>query len=271
MLGAPCISTGRTDAAPRHSPGFALAVVVVPVRMSVLRRHGAPARCLPGRSRDPAQFRHFPLDEAIDIQVSAVRRLGLRATLTRGSMTLGQDDGGLPPQSVVQPLDAILEDSARLVRAYHERGAAPRFRSPSPRARRSPSRPTPCANLPGWQRISTSGCTPTSSRRWTRRTSAASGSACARSTTSSPSAGSPTAPGSGTASTSTTTRSAGSARRGRPSRTAPRRTCASPRASPASSSWRTPASPWGSASTGPPPTTPLVAEHSAAARALVSG
>lgn len=67
----------------------------------------------------------FPpgLDEAIDIQVSAVRRLGLRATLTRGSMTLGQDDGGLPPQSVVQSLDAILEDSARLVRTHHERGA----------------------------------------------------------------------------------------------------------------------------------------------------
>lgn len=66
----------------------------------------------------------FPpgLDEAIDIQVSAVRRLGLRATLTRGSMTLGQDDGGLPPQSVVQPLDTILEDSARLVRTYHETG-----------------------------------------------------------------------------------------------------------------------------------------------------
>jgi len=66
----------------------------------------------------------FPkgLAEAIDIQVEVVRRLGMRATLTRGSMTLGEDDGGLPPQSVVQDLDTILADSQRLVESYHERG-----------------------------------------------------------------------------------------------------------------------------------------------------
>jgi len=67
----------------------------------------------------------FPagLTDAIDTQVGVVKRLGMRATLTRGSMTLGQDDGGLPPQSVVQTLDVILEDSRRLVENYHERGA----------------------------------------------------------------------------------------------------------------------------------------------------
>lgn len=66
----------------------------------------------------------FPsgLEDAVDIQVEVVRRLGMRATLTRGSMTLGEDDGGLPPQSVVQPLDVILEDSQRLVETFHERG-----------------------------------------------------------------------------------------------------------------------------------------------------
>src|SRR5699024_11360589 len=42
----------------------------------------------------------FPtgLDEAIDIQVDVVRALGMRAMLTRGSMSLGEKDGGLPPQ-----------------------------------------------------------------------------------------------------------------------------------------------------------------------------
>ncbi|TLM81831.1 8-oxoguanine deaminase [Pseudarthrobacter sp. NamE5] len=67
----------------------------------------------------------FPagLEDAIDIQVQAVRRLGMRATLTRGSMTLGTDDGGLPPQSTVQAPDVVLEDSERLVGLYHERGA----------------------------------------------------------------------------------------------------------------------------------------------------
>lgn len=66
----------------------------------------------------------FPdgLEDGIDVQVHAVRRLGMRATLTRGSMSLGEDDGGLPPQRTVQDADVILADSERLVGAYHERG-----------------------------------------------------------------------------------------------------------------------------------------------------
>ncbi|MGY3319546.1 8-oxoguanine deaminase [Arthrobacter sp. TE12232] len=66
----------------------------------------------------------FPsgLEDAIDIEVGAVRKLGMRATLTRGSMTLGEDDGGLPPQSTVQAADIILTDSERLIGEYHERG-----------------------------------------------------------------------------------------------------------------------------------------------------
>lgn len=66
----------------------------------------------------------FPqgLEEAIDVQVKVVRKLGMRATLTRGSMSLGEKDGGLPPQSTVQDADVILADSERLIHAYHERG-----------------------------------------------------------------------------------------------------------------------------------------------------
>ncbi|MGA7206439.1 MAG: 8-oxoguanine deaminase [Specibacter sp.] len=66
----------------------------------------------------------FPdgLEDAIDIQVKVVRELGMRATLTRGSMSLGEKDGGLPPQSTVQDPDVILADSERLIHAYHERG-----------------------------------------------------------------------------------------------------------------------------------------------------
>ncbi|KJQ55781.1 8-oxoguanine deaminase [Microbacterium sp. SA39] len=66
----------------------------------------------------------FPggLEDAIDVQVDVVRGLGMRATLTRGSMSLGEDDGGLPPQRTVQDADVILADSERLIGAYHERG-----------------------------------------------------------------------------------------------------------------------------------------------------
>ena len=70
----------------------------------------------------------FPrgLEEAIDVQVEAVRELGLRALLCRGSMSLGEADGGLPPQRTVQPAEAILADGERLIRRYHERGPGAR-------------------------------------------------------------------------------------------------------------------------------------------------
>ena len=64
----------------------------------------------------------FPkgLEQAIDIQVEAINTLGCRATLTRGSMSLGESDGGLPPDSVIQTEDTILQDSQRLISKYHD-------------------------------------------------------------------------------------------------------------------------------------------------------
>lgn len=66
----------------------------------------------------------FPagLEEAIDIEVAAAKRLGIRVVLTRGSMNLSQRDGGLPPDSVVQDEDTILSDSKRLIDRHHQRG-----------------------------------------------------------------------------------------------------------------------------------------------------
>lgn len=65
----------------------------------------------------------FPkgLEEAIDIEVEEARALGIRMTVTRGSMNLSQKDGGLPPDAVVQGEDAILADSERLLARYHDR------------------------------------------------------------------------------------------------------------------------------------------------------
>jgi 8-oxoguanine deaminase len=66
----------------------------------------------------------FPkgLEDGIDIEVAAAKKLGIRCLLTRGSMNLSQRDGGLPPDSVVQDEDTILADSERLISRYHERG-----------------------------------------------------------------------------------------------------------------------------------------------------
>ena len=54
----------------------------------------------------------FPagLEQAIDIEVAAAQRLGMRVVLTRGSMNRSHRDGGLPPEAVVQDEDTILAD-----------------------------------------------------------------------------------------------------------------------------------------------------------------
>jgi 8-oxoguanine deaminase len=64
----------------------------------------------------------FPagLEHAIDLQVTEAEKLGIRVALTRGSMSLSVEDGGLPPKSVVQSDEVILADSERLIEKYHQ-------------------------------------------------------------------------------------------------------------------------------------------------------
>ncbi len=64
----------------------------------------------------------FPkgLENAVDIEVEAARELGMRMTVTRGSMNRSQKDGGLPPDSVVQDEDEILADSERVLKLFHD-------------------------------------------------------------------------------------------------------------------------------------------------------
>jgi 8-oxoguanine deaminase len=56
----------------------------------------------------------------VDAEVRAAQEVGLRFHVTRGSMSLSQKDGGLPPDSVVQTDEEILTDSERVVRKYHD-------------------------------------------------------------------------------------------------------------------------------------------------------
>lgn len=58
--------------------------------------------------------------DLIGAQFRAAELVGMRFHASRGSMDLSQKDGGLPPDSVVQTVDAIMKDSARVIEAYHD-------------------------------------------------------------------------------------------------------------------------------------------------------
>ncbi|NDJ78062.1 MAG: 8-oxoguanine deaminase [Chloroflexi bacterium] len=62
----------------------------------------------------------FPNDATLDDEIRGVGEVGLRFHATRGSMSLGESKGGLPPDSVVEDEDAILADSRRVIEQYHD-------------------------------------------------------------------------------------------------------------------------------------------------------
>jgi 8-oxoguanine deaminase len=59
-------------------------------------------------------------ERLIDVEIEAARELGIRFQPTRGSMSRGRSQGGLPPDDVVQDEQTILADSLRLIREHHD-------------------------------------------------------------------------------------------------------------------------------------------------------
>ena len=64
----------------------------------------------------------YPNGVRLDDSIEAARAIGMRFVATRGSMSVGQSQGGLPPDAVVECEDAILRDTQRLIEAHHDAG-----------------------------------------------------------------------------------------------------------------------------------------------------
>jgi cytosine/adenosine deaminase-related metal-dependent hydrolase len=62
----------------------------------------------------------YPNGSKLDDEIAAGIEIGLRLHASRGSMSLGESKGGLPPDSVVEEEDSILRDSQRLIEQYHD-------------------------------------------------------------------------------------------------------------------------------------------------------
>ncbi len=62
----------------------------------------------------------FPNGSRLDDEIQAASEVGVRLHASRGSMSLGESQGGLPPDHVVEDESFILEDSQRLVEQYHD-------------------------------------------------------------------------------------------------------------------------------------------------------
>jgi 8-oxoguanine deaminase len=78
----------------------------------------------------------YPNGCRIDDEIRAAQEIGVRFQPCRGSMSLGESKGGLPPDRVVEDEDFILEDTRRVIETYHD--------------------PEPC----GMTRISVAPCSP---------------------------------------------------------------------------------------------------------------
>ena len=62
----------------------------------------------------------FPNGAKLDDEIRAAQELGVRFHPTRGSMSLGESQGGLPPDSVCQDEDSILKDCVRVIETFHD-------------------------------------------------------------------------------------------------------------------------------------------------------
>ena len=93
-----------------------------PEEMYVSARIGLAELALSGCSMSADHLYLYPNGARLDDTIAAAGEVGLRFHPTRGAMSIGESAGGLPPDSLVEPEAAILEDMIRVVDRFHDAG-----------------------------------------------------------------------------------------------------------------------------------------------------
>ncbi|MFW8593534.1 8-oxoguanine deaminase [Cribrihabitans neustonicus] len=91
-----------------------------PEEMFVSAQLGLAELALSGCTLSSDHLYLYPNGARLEDTIEAAREVGLRFHPTRGAMSIGESDGGLPPDSLVENERAILDDMIRVVDAFHD-------------------------------------------------------------------------------------------------------------------------------------------------------
>ncbi|PRY79692.1 cytosine/adenosine deaminase-related metal-dependent hydrolase [Yoonia maritima] len=91
-----------------------------PEEMFISAQVGLAELALSGCTLTSDHLYLYPNGSRLDDTIAAAQEVGLRFHATRGAMSIGESDGGLPPDALVENERAILEDSVRVIDAFHD-------------------------------------------------------------------------------------------------------------------------------------------------------
>jgi cytosine/adenosine deaminase-related metal-dependent hydrolase len=91
-----------------------------PEEMYISAQIGLAELALSGCTMTSDHLYMFPNGSRLDDTIAAADDVGLRFHPTRGAMSIGESDGGLPPDSLVENEAAILEDCIRVIDTFHD-------------------------------------------------------------------------------------------------------------------------------------------------------